>query len=204
MQVTIDHLVKIFPTTPGATLEQYVAPINKTLKDFGLDSLPATAVFLAQIGHESANLTTTSENLNYSEQGLLNTFGKYFNATQAKVYAHDKIRIANRVYANRGGNGDEVSGDGWKFRGAGAIQITFKSGHQGIATYLGITLDEATSYLHTPEGAVYSGGIFFKKNNLIELAKAGDMITTTKRINGGTNGMQARVELYHTTKIVLT
>ena len=149
------------------------------------------AHFMAQIEHESG-LKPISENLNYSEQGLLKTFKKYFTPEQAKEFARKPEKIANRVYANRMGNGDEYSGDGWKYRGAGFTQITGRNNYETLSKYTG------TDYVTNPElllneaDAMISALWFWKVNNINTLADKDDLIGVTKRINGGTNGLEDR------------
>ena len=192
-----NQLVAIFPHTSHDIINQYVNPLNKTLDVFGFNDLVSTRCFIAQAGHESGGLNLVQENLNYSAQGLVGVFGKYFNASSAAAYARQPEKIANKVYANRMGNGDESSGDGYRFRGRGLIQITGKSNYQVLSTYFNKSLDDTVAYLSTPEGAAMSAGWFFSANKLISIAVKGDMTTLTKRINGGLNGLDDRMAIYH-------
>lgn len=201
--ITIEQLTKIFPATKKDVLAQYVEPLNKTLKDFGMDNPLGARAFLAQVGHESAGFSAVRENLNYSESGLLKIFGKYFNAQTAKAYARQPEKIANRVYANRMGNGPETSGDGWKYRGRGALQITGKNNYTALSKYLGKTLDETVAYLETPEGAIYAAGWFFKVNGLVELANLGSVTKVTKKVNGGTHGLQDRLSIFNRSAAII-
>lgn len=156
--------------------------------------------FWAQVGHESGNFRFYEENLNYSESALMSVFGKYFPTKElAKQYARQPQKIANRVYANRMGNGDEASGDGWKHRGRGAIQLTGKNNYEAFANYI-----KDLSLLGNPkrvkdEFAFESAMFFFDKNNLWSITCSGFGEETikylTKRINGGYNGLQHRIEL---------
>lgn len=203
MTVNLDKLKKIFPTTKASILETYVDPINSAFERFRLTSQTAQCCFIAQIGHESAGLTATKENLNYSKEALLSVFGKYFTPATATQYARKPEAIANRVYANRMGNGPEASGDGWKFRGRGLIQLTGKTNYTNFAKFMETSLDEVVAYLETPYGAVNSAGWFFQVNGLVPLADKGDMLTLTKRINGGVNGLDHRLKLYQAaTKVI--
>lgn len=201
--ITLDQLVKIFPATKKDVLAPYVAPLNKTFAKFGLTEPLAIRAFLAQVGHESGGFNFVRENLNYSEAGLLKIFGKYFNAATAKVYARNPEKIANRVYANRMGNGNEASGDGWKFRGRGVLQITGRDNYTLLSKYLGKTLDETVAYLETPEGAVIAAGWFFLANDLIELAKLGSVTKVTKRVNGGTHGLAERLSIFNRSETII-
>lgn len=195
--VTLDILKSMFPTTPAATLQTYVAPLNKTLQRFAITNPLRAAGFLAQTGHESAGLKFVRENLNYSTDALLRVFPRYFpTRTLAESYARQPTKIAARVYGGRMGNGPEETGEGWKFRGRGLIQLTGKNNYLAFANAMDMTLDEAVAYLETPEGACMGAGWFWHENGLNALADRGDVISMTKRINGGTNGLKDRQMLY--------
>jgi putative chitinase len=137
------------------------------------------------------------ENLNYSAKGLVGTFKKYFPTEEiAKQYERKPEKIANRVYANRMGNGDENSGDGYKYRGRGLIQLTGKFNYTKFSQSIDLSLDETVKYLETPEGAVASAGWFWDNNKLNRFCDNDDFITLTKRINGGTIGLADRKHHY--------
>jgi putative chitinase len=202
--LTIEQLCACFPNTPNTTLSKYLAGINKVVVDYHINTPLRLRAFLAQVGHESGEFKFTAENLNYSADALQSVFKKYFpTPALAKAYARKPEKIANRVYANRMGNGDEASGEGWKYRGRGLIQITGKSNYTNLADALDKSLDETTTYLETPEGAVVSGGWFWAANNLNKWADGQDMLSITKRINGGTNGLEHRMALYNRMKLIL-
>jgi len=151
------------------------------------------AGFLAQTAHESGGYTAIKENLNYSAKGLRGTFGKYFpNDEIANQYAKKPERIANRVYANRMSNGPEESGDGYRFCGRGLIQLTGRANYTKFAQDLGMSLEDTVAYLETPNGAVASAGWFWDNNKLNQYCDSGDFVTLTKRINGGTIGLEDR------------
>ncbi len=154
------------------------------------------AGFLAQTSHESGKYKYLSENLNYSDKGLLKTFPKYFNESNVMEYARKPEAIANRVYANRMGNGDEASGDGWKYCGRGLIQLTGKNNYQAFADSISMDIDLLAGYLISYEGAVKSALWFWNKNNLNITADAGDLLMMTKKINGGTHGLAERTAEY--------
>lgn len=154
------------------------------------------AMFLAQTSHESAGYTRFKENLNYSADGLLRTFGKYFTPELAQKYARKPEMIANRVYANRMGNGPESSGDGWKFSGRGAIQITGKNNYSALAKFLEMDLDQCVHYLTLPEGAVHSAVWYWSVNGLNRLSDSRDIVRVTRVINGGRIGLEERTEDY--------
>jgi len=152
--------------------------------------------FFAQTSHETGGFKAFSENLNYSAQGLQGIFGKYFPGTLEESYARQPEKIANRVYASRMGNGDEASGDGWKYRGRGALQLTGKSNYKAFAEYL-----KKPEILDTPDlvattYAFESAMFFFDRNKLWSICDRGvndaAILALTKRINGGTHGLEDR------------
>lgn len=157
------------------------------------------AHFFGQTSHETGGYQIFSENLNYSASGLKTTFGKYFPKDLSDSYARQPIKIASRVYADRMGNGNEASQEGWKFRGRGALQTTGKSNYQAFADYLHkpeiMTNPELVAEQYSFESALF----FFEKNKLWTIADKGVNETTifalTKKINGGTNGLEERISL---------
>jgi putative chitinase len=198
MEITLDLLRKIAPSTKVAVLEKFVEPLNTVATYYEMtNSAPRLAAFLAQMAHESGGFNATKENLNYSAKGLMTTFKKYFPTQElAKQYERKPEKIANRVYANRMGNGPEESGDGYKFCGRGLIQLTGKQNYSRFAKDLGITIDETVAYMETASGAVSSAGWFWDNNNLNQYCDKDDFITLTKRINGGTIGLADRQHHY--------
>jgi putative chitinase len=156
------------------------------------------AHFFAQTAHESGNFKAFSENLNYSADGLTKIFGKYFDAASAAKAARNPEKIANRVYANRMGNGNEASGDGWKYRGRGALQLTGKDNYKAFADYLKKPEIMDNPDLVATEYSFESAIFFFEKNKLWAICDQGigDAAITalTKRINGGTHGLDDRKE----------
>lgn len=198
MQITQDILQQICPKTKAAVLGRYVYALNDVCQYYDMfDNPKRAAAFLAQIAHESGGFNAVVENLNYSAKGLMTTFKKYFpTESLAKEYERKPERIANRVYANRMGNGPESSGDGWKYRGRGLIQLTGKHNYTKFAEGLGISIDETVAYLETPEGAVSSAGWFWDNNGLNAFCDRDDFVGLTKRINGGINGLVDRQHHY--------
>jgi putative chitinase len=170
------------------------------IKDkYYLDPL-CMAHFLAQCSHESGDFKHRTENLNYSEQGLLKTFPKYFNVDTAKIYARNPEKIGSKVYANRMGNGDEKSGEGYKFRGRGYIQLTGKDNYKLFGNFIAqdmIANPEAVANLYPLESAYW----FFTINNLWDIAKQGDSEKVIKKltlqINGGIFGLQDRITKFN-------
>lgn len=157
------------------------------------------AHFFGQCATESGNFTVFTENLNYSDVGLVTTFKKYFPNIQATVgYARQPQKIANKVYANRMCNGDAASGDGWKFRGRGPIQLTGKENYQAFATSIGRPDVMSNPDIVATELGFEAAMFFFKKNKLFDIAKQGvtvPIITDiSKKVNGGTHGLKDRID----------
>ena len=154
------------------------------------------AHFFAQTSHETGGFKAFSENLNYSAQGLQGIFGKYFPGTLEESYARQPEKIANRVYADRMGNGNEASGDGWKFRGRGALQLTGKANYEAFAKYLGNNEVMENPDLVATKYSFESAMFFFERNKLWAICDQGindaAILALTKRINGGTHGLEDR------------
>lgn len=188
------QLLKIaFPSASDEILSKYLPHLEDVLSDYNIDSNYDISAFLAHIGHESGDLKRIKENLNYSVDGLLKVFPKYFKTKEeAEKYARQPIRIASRVYANRMGNGSEESGDGWKYCGRGLIQLTGKSNYEKFAKHISKQLEEVITFLETPKGACVSAGYFWKTYNC-----SGKTIEqSTKIINGGTHGLDDRTRRF--------
>lgn len=197
--ITLEQLQQLFPLTKRTVLGQYVDSLNFFMEEGEIITKNRICAFLSQVGVESAGMSVVKENLNYSAQGLLKTFGKYFPTRElAQQYERIPEMIANRVYANRMGNGPENSGDGWKFRGRGLIQVTGKNNYNQFASDRGLELEEAISYLETPDGASESAVWFWTMRNINKPADEQDILTVTKLVNGGTHGLEQRMEYYHT------
>lgn len=179
-----------------ANADKWFPHIDAALDKFSINSRLRISAFLAQIGHESAKLTAVSENLNYSASGLTATFGKYFDAATATEYARQPERIANRVYANRLGNGNEASGDGWKYRGRGLVQVTGKENYGSCSKGIGKNVVESPDLLTEPADAALSAGWFWNSKGLNNYADRSDFDTITRRVNGGLNGKADRDMLY--------
>ena len=192
--ITIELLQALCPKTKKSILEGYLEPLHAVAEYYDMYENPARlAGFLAQIAHESGGFNFVKENLNYSAKGLMGTFKKYFpTEALAKQYERQPEKIANRVYANRMNNGPEESGDGYRFCGRGLIQLTGRANYTKFAEDLGISIEETVAYLETPAGAVSSAGWFWDNNNLNQYCDKNDFVTLTKRINGGTIGLEDR------------
>jgi len=206
--ITIDLLQSMCPKTKRSILEGFVEPLNTVAEYYEMFENPRrVAGFLAQIAHESGGFNAVVENLNYSAKGLMGTFKKYFpNEELAKQYERKPEMIANRVYANRMGNGDEASGEGWYFRGRGIIQITGKNNYTKCSQSLfeSNVLVENPDLLLETEYAIHSACWFWSAARLNELADIGDMKTMTKRINGGYIGLEDRINHYNHAIEILT
>jgi len=196
--ITLELLREICPKTKIDTLDDYVEPLNTVAEYYEMFVNPRrVAGFLAQIAHESGGFNFVAENLNYSAKGLMTVFKKYFPTEElANQYARKPEKIANRVYANRMKNGPESSGDGYKFRGRGLIQLTGRDNYTKFAAALDLDIDSTIAYLETPNGAVASAGWFWDNNKLNQYCDKDDFVTLTKRINGGTIGLADRKHHY--------
>ena len=171
--------------------------LDQLLPDYDITTPARVAAFVAQCAHESADFVFIKENLNYRAATLTKVFPKYFpNAAAAASYAGRPEKIANRVYANRMGNGDEASGDGYRYCGRGLIQLTGKDNYTFFAGSMEIPVEEASEYLATFEGAAQSACWFWETNNLNRFADAGDIKGLTRAINGGYIGLEDRISHY--------
>ena len=181
----------------SADADQYIHDLEVTLPKYGIaDSKRRLAHFFAQVLHESGSLHYDTENLNYSAVALRKVFGKYFRTdAEAAVCARQPEKIANRVYANRMGNGPESSGDGWKYRGRGLIQLTGRDNYEAFAAWLGDPRVVDDPDLVASEYAVQSAVFYWDRNKLNALADRDDVEGLTRRINGGENGLAHRKEL---------
>ena len=198
MELTLQQLKQLLPGNPY--VEHWHNALAQLLPDYGINTPNRIAAFVAQCAHESGGFRALKENLNYRWETLRKIFPKYFPTDElAKAYANmpnKQEAIANRVYANRMGNGPEESGDGYRYCGRGLIQLTGKDNYSWFAASLEISPEEATEYLGTFEGAAQSACWFWETNNLNQWADSGDILTLTKRINGGTIGLDDRIKHY--------
>lgn len=196
---SVDTLNKIVSNNPHITY--WHEAISIILPDYEINTKLRVAAFLAQCAHESGNFRFIKENLNYRWETLRKLFPKYFpNDDLAKQYANmpnKQEAIANRIYGSRMGNGPEESGDGYRYCGRGLIQLTGKDNYTRYAQSLEISVEEASEHLTTFEGCVQSACWFWEANNLNQWADKRDMITLTKRINGGTIGLEDRIKHYN-------
>ena len=198
MELTKEQLKQLLPKNPY--IDHWHNALAQLLPDYDINTAQRIAAFIAQCSHESGGFTTLKENLNYKAATLRKIFPKYFPTdTMAAEYAampNKQEAIANLVYANRMGNGPPESGDGYKYCGRGLIQLTGKSNYIAFADSLEISPEEASEYLSTFEGAAQSACWFWESNKLNQWADKGDIVTLTKRINGGTIGLEDRIKHY--------
>jgi len=182
----------------NSNLDGWYEALSSVLPEYEINSSQRVAAFIAQCTHESGGFKRLKENLNYKWESLRKVFPKYFPTDElAQEYAHKQEQIANRVYGGRMGNGDESSGDGFRYCGRGLIQLTGKNNYTKFAESIGMAVEEVPALLETFEGAVKSACWFWKTNNLNQYADAGDILTMTKRINGGTIGLEDRIKHYN-------
>jgi len=196
--ITVEQFIEMFPKNKNP--QAWTTALNEVLPTYKIDTPERIASFLAQCGHESGGFTVLQENLNYSADGLNKIFKKYFpTLDSAQPYARKPEMIANRVYGNRMGNGDEASGEGYRYRGRGPIQLTGKDNYTACSDFLfqDDTLLQNPDMLLDPEYALHSACWFWWKNDLNNYADSADLVTMTKRINGGTIGLEDRIKHYN-------
>lgn len=202
-EFTADKLAKC--VSKNKNPNDLFAALEQVLPKYNITTVERVAAFLAQCGHESADFTVLKENLNYSAEGLSKVFPKRFpTVAAAQPYNRQPEKIANKIYADRMGNGPEASGEGYKFRGRGAIQLTGKENYTKFAASIGKTLDEAVAYTETLAGAIESACWFWNTNKLNDIADKTDIVTLTKRINGGTIGLEDRKKHFEHNLVVLS
>ena len=194
--LTREQLAQLLPGNPY--LDHWYHALEQALPDYDINTPQRVAAFMAQCAHESGGFRALKENLNYKAASLRRVFPKYFpDDGIAAHYAGKQEMIANRVYGNRMGNGPEESGDGYRYCGRGLIQLTGKQNYQNFADSIETPVEDLPEYLATFEGAVQSACWFWESNNLNQFADKGDILTMTKRINGGTIGLEDRVKHYN-------
>ena len=177
-----------------------VDPFNETFQRFGILTPAQQASWIGQCGHECGNFRIMEENLNYRAPTLLKLFPKTpkrqwgFTPEEAAAYEKQPQKIANRIYGNRMGNRDEASGDGWRFRGSGFLQLTGHSNFYHAGQALGVDFVMQPELVRTPMYAAQTAGWFWQTHKLNQYADKGDFLTMTKRINGGTIGLEDRIK----------
>jgi len=196
--LTRDQLAQLLLGNPY--LDHWYHALEQALPDYDINTPQRVAAFIAQCAHESGGFRALKENLNYKAVTLRKIFPKYFpDDATANHYAslpNKQEAIANRVYGGRMGNGPEASGDGFRYCGRGLIQLTGKQNYQNFADSIETPVEDIPEFLATFEGAVQSACWFWETNNLNQWADKGDILTLTKRINGGTIGLEDRIKHY--------
>ena len=192
---TAEHVADILHLDAAAAKEWFEA-MEEVLPKYEITTPERVAGFIAQTGHESGGYKTLTENLNYSSDALNKIFPKYFvkAGRDATAYHRQPEKIANVIYAGRMANGDTASGDGWRFRGGGILQLTGRENYTNFGKSVGMTAEQATDYVRTPKGAIESACWFWKTNGLNKYCDSNDILTMTKRINGGTIGLEDRTK----------
>lgn len=203
--LSLKNLITINNNLNKNECEYYHFAFNKILPEFEINTNLRLCHFLAQVLHESGHLKYKIENLNYSASALRSVFGKYFKTdAEANAYARQPEKIANKVYANRMGNGDEASGDGWRYRGRGLLQLTGRCNYAEASTYLGLDLITCPDLItDDPVINLKVACWFWNKHKLNQYADCDDVLTITKKINGGTNGLDDRKKILSEAKKVL-
>lgn len=213
--ITVDELRRLAPGLSTNQLFTYSTLLDAAMREFQITTKKRRCAFIAQLLHESQGLTRWQENLNYKSKRLLEIFPRRFRSlTEADAYAHRPEAIANRVYANKGGNGNEASGDGWRFRGRGPIQLTLRDNYRLYAELLpGSLLEHDPARAAQPEFGFRVAACFWHRNGLNELADRlnmrGDelerqvLVQITRRVNGGTYGLTERINLFRIAKQVM-
>jgi len=198
--MTVETLLQIMPRCPRVWAESIIF----AMPDFDINTPLRQSAFIAQLAHESSELTRVEENLNYSADRLMVVFPKYFPTIEfAGEYHRNPQKIANLVYADRMGNGNTESNDGWTFHGRGGIQLTGRDNYFSCGKVIGVDLIAKPQLLLQPTYGIDSSCWFWVKNKLNELSDVGDFRTITRRVNGGLNGYLEREKYYEKAKNIL-
>lgn len=204
---TFEQFKRIFPNTPDGNLKLYYQPMVDAMEQTQINTPARITAFLAQVGHETGEFMNkiTEENLYYTTASRLpSVFGaSYFVGKNLNDYTRNPEKLANLVYANKGGNGDTASGDGWKFRGRGIIQLTLRNNYQAFKDWSGVDVITNPDLLLDPKYAVLSATHYWMNNGLNALADRGDFETLTARINRAKQGMQHRKDLLARAKAII-
>ena len=206
--ITLEQFSAMIPRNKNP--EEWYDAAQQLFKAYDITTDLRIAGFMAQCAHESADFTRLEENLNYSEKALNSVFGRYFGEGKrdAKEYARNPEKIANYVYqdefrSKRGALGNTNDGDGWRFRGRGIKQLTGRNNYTAFGDSIGMSAEEAAEYVATPAGAIESACWFWKTNKLEKYADNDDNLGLTKKINGGTIGLEDRDKRYKDAKAIL-
>lgn len=198
--LTLNAIRKAMPNVSLAKATALLPDLTLALDEANINTPKRVAAFLAQVGHESSDFSTFKENLNYGAPGLLDTFPKYFNASTAAQYARKPEAIANHVYANRMGNGPESSGDGWRYKGRGPIQLTGRSNYRAFTNAIGkkygVDFERNPELVEDPKWGFKAASWFWNSQGLNSYADRGDFNSITHGINGGYKGKPDRDKRY--------
>lgn len=205
MNITRDQLSKILHKTSSQRTEELFIIFEDLFSKYEINTINRIAGFFAQCGHESADFNVLTENLHYSALRLTQVFPRIFpNIAAAQPYDNNPEKIANKIYSSRMGNGTEESGDGYRYRGRGAIQLTGHNNYETFAKSINLSITATVAYCETLRGAIESALWFWKINNINKICDNDDIVTMTARINGGQNGIQDRTLRYTDNKRILT
>ena len=185
---------EVFPNTPREDINRFVDLESKLLNS-GINTQNRLAGFISQIGHESGGFSKLEENLNYSAKRIMEVFPSKFDLATVKEYEYNPRKFASRSYANRMGNGPESSGDGYKYRGRGLIQLTGKNNYIQFGKSIGYDIESNPDYVSTPKGAIDSAIWYWNTNNCNAAADVRNNTLLTKKINGGNHGLSERIKL---------
>lgn len=199
--ITLEQLKVAMPAS-GSCGTKFIDALNSAIDEFQIITSLQQAAFIAQVAHECSQFRTMRENLNYSAQGLMNTFPSHFSGySDAQMYERKPQAIASRVYAFRNGNGGPETSDGWSYRGGGAFMLTGRANYRQCGQYLGIDLEGRPEMISDPDPAMRSAGWFWAINDLNDYAS--DIVKVTKVINGGHNGLAEREAFFSSAKEAL-
>jgi putative chitinase len=202
--LTIEQWRSWTPNIGSVDQDAYYPHVVATVERFEISTDLRLAMFLAQTYHESSGYTRWEENLNYSAKRLMQVWPSRFpSLAKAQQYAHNPEKLANSVYANRLGNGGPVSGDGWRYRGRGPIQITGRANYTECSRGIGHDVVTEPALLAQAECGFLSAGWFWQSRGLNEIADSEDVRAATRRINGGYTGLSEREKLYRRARTVL-
>lgn len=205
--LTLNVIRKAMPGVPLSRATDYLSDLVEAMDEAAINTPARISAFLAQLGHESFDFKFMEENLNYSADALLKTFPRYFNAQTAAQYARQPQKIANKVYGGRMGNGPEASGDGWKYRGRGPIQLTGKENYaaftRDVGSKYGVNFVANPDLVAQPKWGFKAAAWFWNSRSLNALADTGKFDDITFRINGGYKGKEDRDARYAIAKAAL-
>lgn len=200
LPLTIPRLLQVMPALGVERAALWIGPLEQAMVRWEINTRPRIAAFLAQAAHESSELRHLEESLNYSADGLVRTWPNRFTAGLAGEYARKPEAIANYVYADRLGNGDKASGDGWLYRGRGIFQLTGRANYRDCSVAIAGDADTLLvnpEFLTDPDFACQSAGWYWSSRGLSDLAERGGFEEITRKINGGLIGLPERLKYWN-------